>query len=293
MKTTAFRLFSSAQIGLNAESPRYWFPGPYRVKRVTPSACKTSREWVISVCVPSVSRREGRAAKKPNLSGSELRRLAAYSFARRASALLSGSVGAMTAPGAVRERIAFVAPLRSREAMELAEVQVGVGQPDGSPPASSTAGVYRFNTVLISSFRAQVTLCLKVWHEMVMRINHWHLEYRAGQPKSFLSCLILTWEITWLTPAFYIVCLSCGDRVLSKTLPSSVPPRHLFRVLPGSISGACSRQVLIDILDRLDGAVNQGCYGSGPDQPRAVVGYSTEMCALLERFCTLKYTSID
>lgn len=52
------------------------------------------------------------------------------------------SVGAMTAPGAVRERIALVAPLRSSDATEEDGVQAGVGQPDGSPPAASTAAIW-------------------------------------------------------------------------------------------------------------------------------------------------------
>jgi hypothetical protein len=56
------------------------FTAPYRVNRVIPSAPRTSRAWVISARAAVVSRREGRAAKKPQLRGSLSRSEGAKAF---------------------------------------------------------------------------------------------------------------------------------------------------------------------------------------------------------------------
>jgi hypothetical protein len=45
----------------------------------------------------------------------------------------------MTAPGAVRDKIALVMPFLSMKAVASSDDQEGVGQPEGSPPASLTA----------------------------------------------------------------------------------------------------------------------------------------------------------
>lgn len=175
------------------------------------------------------------AAKKPHLFGSLSRRMEAYSFTRRANALLSTSVEAMTAPGAVRDRIAFVAPFLSSEAIELEGDQAGVGQPDGSPPASSTTVIID----LISDGMASSGLAYFAHRSQGQSDDAYQLLSYCISEGMFCSTRVLQGS----TASQHFICphpSSClaRERIPAQTLCSQLPSRLEFRVLPGYISGS-------------------------------------------------------
>lgn len=61
------------------------------------------------------------------------------SLQRRASFRRSSSVAAMQAPGAVSDSMAVVARFRCNDASVASGLHSGTCQPEGSPPAASTA----------------------------------------------------------------------------------------------------------------------------------------------------------
>lgn len=83
-------------------------------------------------------RSEGSAAKNPNVEGLASRMEAEYSFPSPASRSCASPERTST-PGAVRERKAVETPMFCVFVCAVVGVQVGMIQPEGSPPVSWTA----------------------------------------------------------------------------------------------------------------------------------------------------------
>jgi hypothetical protein len=83
----------------------------------------------------------------------------------------------MSAPGAVSDNMTFVEPTFSERLTEPLTDQEGVGQPQGSPPASSRAAIgSQIRSLAVLEF-VSVTLSIEVGQKVVMGIDKSHFAW--------------------------------------------------------------------------------------------------------------------
>ena len=87
-----------------------------------------------------MSKREGRAAKKPKEEGESEPNLARYSLQVRARMRALTRSGSISTPGAVMEAMDVLVPTDLERRWSASNVQDGTYQPLGSPPAWFRAG---------------------------------------------------------------------------------------------------------------------------------------------------------
>lgn len=97
----------------------------------------------------------------------------------------------MSAPGAVSDNMTFVEPTFSVRLIEPLTDQDGVGQPQGSPPASSRAAIgSQIRSLAVLEF-VSVTLSIEVGQKVVMGIDKSHFAWMSvpgfnfGSPGGF------------------------------------------------------------------------------------------------------------
>lgn len=99
------------------------------------------------------------------------RREAAYSFACRARVRAAASLPAITGPGDVIERMDVRIPFVVMAAWSDSGVHSGVGKPEGSPPAYSTANL--------------ISICSLNW---IDEVKSWFYPFCRNQGRSGGGC---------------------------------------------------------------------------------------------------------